>query len=544
MQISDYATELSPDLLAATLDERFELHPHSRLICTQIVAGMLDPDIDCVIVRTPPRVGKSTSVNWVIVWLLDWFPMLPLITIAYAIRLARRNSRIVRNIFLTYPDRLRTRLADDSAAAEQWETEEGGGLLAAGIGSAITGFDGAHILIDDPHKSWAEAQSAQMRAKVWEAFESDIESRRTRFKVGGVTTSPTIVIVATPMHPDDLSHRAERKYSSMVNPDTGQIENRCKVVHIPALADPEIVWPDPLGREPGESICEDMLPAVELRRRRENMAPNMFNSLYQGVCRLTEGGLVDRSWWAWSLTAPEPSERLVTFTSWDLTFGKTGKSWVVGQLWTITRSPVDPSFYNLHLLDQVRRKSSFTEQLLMVRSMAEEYPDAEFHLIEDKANGPALIDTLRLPWVDTEARDETGRRVASGRAGVEKRWPPLDGVVAVKATSAEGSKADRLANCSPMIRAGRVLLPSWWQPRIPGPGWRPRFPGDEGDVELSLESFAGLLNECAEIPNSATDDQADALSQAVAWSKTHMAGLSVKGSPSGGVVRLARRKRR
>jgi len=205
---------------------------------------------------------------------------------------------------------------------------------------------------------------------------------------------------------------------------------------------------------------------------------------------------------------------------------------------------VDPSFFNLHLLDQVRRKSTFTEQLLMVRSMAEEYPDAEFHLIEDKANGPALIDTLRLPWVDTESRDETGRRIAAGRSAVEKRWPPMDGVVAVKATSAEGSKADRLANCSPMIRAGRVLLPSWWQPRKPGPGWTPRFPGDEGDVELSLESFAGLLNECAEIPNAATDDQADALSQAVAWAKVHMAGLSVTGRASGGTVRLARRKRR
>jgi len=36
------------------------------------------------------------------------------------------------------------------------------------------------------------------------------------------------------------------------------------------------------------------------------------------------------------------------------------------------------------------------------------------------------------------------------------------------------------------------------------------------------ESFAGLINECAELLTAATDDQADTLSQALGWVKTHM----------------------
>lgn len=528
MSVAAHARQLSPDLLAAHIDRRFKNYRHSRLIAVEIIDGITDPNIDCVIVRTPPRVGKSTMVNWCIIWLLDWFPWLPLISIAYGVDLANRNSRTIRNWFQVAQHKLRTRLAPDSQGVTEWATTEGGGLKASGISSVITGYDAGHIFIDDPHKSWAEAQSQRMRDKVWEAFESDIESRRTIYHVGGQQTYPTIVIVATPMHPDDLSHRAQAKYSAMVDPDTGETENRCKLIHIPALCDPEIVWPDLLDRQPGESICEDMLPAKELRRRRDNMNVHMFNALYQGVCRVLTGGLVERSWWAWARQAPSPEDRIVTFTSWDLTFKKTGKSWVVGQLWCITKSSVDPSYYNLYLLDQVRRKAGFTDQHLLIRGMAEQHPEARFHLIEDKANGSAVIDSLKLAYVDTTPRDETGRRVEAvrGHTAREKRWPPLEGIVPIEP---KGDKVTRLQNCTPMIRGGRVLLPSWWTPRTPEQeGWKPRYPGDPGDLEPSAEAFAGLINECADIPNSATDDIADCLSQACDWSRSYMGSVQVE----------------
>ncbi|MEM7096179.1 MAG: hypothetical protein AAF567_24450 [Actinomycetota bacterium] len=542
-----YADRATPDILAAKLDPRFKRHPHIKLIAVAILEAIFDPNIDCVIIRTPPRVGKSTIVNWVIVWLLDWFPELPIITTSYAIRLSRRNSRRIRNIFARYASKLRTAIGEDQTAAEQWETDQGGGVLASAVRAALSGFDAGVVFVDDPHKSWAEAQSPVIRDGTWDWFESEAETRAMEytFLVGGkpVTIYPTYVLVHTAFHPDDLSHRAEKKYSAMVDPDTGKVENRCKVVHIPAIADPNIVDPDPLGRDPGESICEEMHPAKRYRRIFAATSKFIVAALYQGAPLSTEDELVERAWWSWADKPPKLERRIATFTSWDLTFKRTGKSWVVGQLWTITRSLTEPDKLEFWLLDQIRRKAGFVEQRLIIRAFAEKHPDADWHLIEDAANGPAIIDDLRLPWIDTQAHGDDGTRRPAVRSDLygEKRWPAVAGVVAVPAV---GTKPDRLVGVSPTIRDGRCHLPAWWEPTS-----EPRYPGDRGDIESIEEAWAGLINECADMPNAANDDQADCLSQAIRWGIEHVNGGST-GESSQSValqhppkVRRRRRKR-
>ena len=91
-------------------------------------------------------------------------------------------------------------------------------------------------------------------------------------------------------HGGHLTHGAKPNFSGKLydaaqyglNPDTGEIENRCRVVHIPALADPNIVDPDPLGRAPGESICEEMHPARRYRRIFAATSKFVVAALYQG----------------------------------------------------------------------------------------------------------------------------------------------------------------------------------------------------------------------------------------------------------------------
>ncbi|MFH7813524.1 terminase, partial [Acetobacter lovaniensis] len=73
----------------------------------------------------------------------------------YNQRLANRFSRRIRMIA---NDR-EVPLAKDKRALDEWETTEGGGIKAVGVGAGITGFGGDLVVIDDPVKGSAQANS-------------------------------------------------------------------------------------------------------------------------------------------------------------------------------------------------------------------------------------------------------------------------------------------------------------------------------------------------------------------------------------------------
>ena len=50
---------------------------------------------------------------------------------------------------------------------------------------------------------------------------------------------------------------------------------------------------------------------------------------------------------------------------------------------------------NYYLLDQVRRRMGFTASKAAVLAMLAQWPQVTAVLIEDKANGPAVLDALR-----------------------------------------------------------------------------------------------------------------------------------------------------
>ena len=57
-------------------------------------------------------------------------------------------------------------------SASQWETAVGGGVKAVGVGAGVTGFGAQLIIIDDPVKNRAEAESETLREKVWDGTET------------------------------------------------------------------------------------------------------------------------------------------------------------------------------------------------------------------------------------------------------------------------------------------------------------------------------------------------------------------------------------
>ena len=141
--------------------------------------------------------------------------------------------------------------------------------------------------------------------------------------------------------------------------------------------------------------------------------------------------------------------------SWDYSFKDMQTSdYVAGQVW----GRVGGYFL---LLDQKRGRMDCPATVRAVRELSANWPSAIAKLIEDKANGSAVIQML--------SRE-------------------LPGILPV---NPEGGKVARAAAVSPLIEAGNIYLP------------HPQFKPWVND----------FLEECAAFPNGAHDDQVDAMTQ-------------------------------
>ena len=75
--------------------------------------------------------------------------------------------------------------------------------------------------------------------------------------------------------------------------------------------------------------------------------------------------------------------------SWDMTFKDSNASdYVVGQVWLKDKA-------NYYCIEQVRGQMDFTQSMQAVINLKNKYPRCRRILIEDKANGPAIINTLK-----------------------------------------------------------------------------------------------------------------------------------------------------
>ena len=191
-----------------------------------------------------------------------------------------------------------------------------------------------------------------------------------------------------------------------------------------------------------------------------------WNALYQGRPTSAEGNMFKREHWAeydqpqWIVR--EDGSRWVVgadelLISWDMTFKKTkGTDLVAGQVWMRRGAEA-------YLLDQVNRRMDFVDTVREFKILAARWPQAVLKLVEDKANGPAVISML-----------------GSSVPGIVPEEP-------------HGGKEARAAAVSPLVEAGNVYLPS---PEIAP--W-----------------IGAFIEEAAGFPTAAHDDQVDAMSQAL-----------------------------
>ena len=186
----------------------------------------------------PPRHGKSELASRAFpAWHLGRCPDHEFIACSYNVSLAMSFSRKVKEVIMdpAYEAIFDTRLHPDFQAAEEWAIKgHRGGYVAAGVGGGITG-KGAHILtIDDPVKNAEEANSADLREKLWEWYTS---TAYTRLAPGG-----GVLVIQTCWHDDDLAGKLQAAMRSDDDADSFE------VIKYPAIAEAD-EWLDPTTDE-------------------------------------------------------------------------------------------------------------------------------------------------------------------------------------------------------------------------------------------------------------------------------------------------------
>lgn len=327
----------------------------------------------------PPRSGKTEIASRRFpAYVLGRYPDTSIIATSYSSDLASRNNRDVQRVmdnnhYLNlFPDS--TLSGKNSNNKNQTYLRNSdifevvghkGVYKSAGVGAGITGMGGDILIIDDVFKDRSEADSPTIRNKVYNWYTSTLY---TRLAPGG-----GILIIMTRWHVDDLCGRLLEK-----DKDAKQWE----IIEYPAIA----THNEP-HRKKGEALHPERYPLEELLRIKSDVGSRDWEALYQQHPTIDGGAVFKKEWIKHWTVLPDRFDTMLT--SWDMTFKATDTTdYVVGQVWG--RKGAD-----CYLIDQVRKRMSFTDTIHDFVKLSNKHPKALKKLVEDKANGPAVIDVLK-----------------------------------------------------------------------------------------------------------------------------------------------------
>lgn len=450
----------------------FKFYKHVEILIP-VLQRVADGEISRLMVFMPPRHTKSELVSRLFTaYYLYRHPQRFVGLCSYGAELAYSLSRNARDNFA----RIGGRLRGDAWAVKQWLTSAGGGLWAAGAGGPISG-KGFHLgVIDDPIKNSEDAASPTIQLKQQEWYGSTFY---TRGEPGNA-----IVIVQTRWNENDLS-------GWLLSQEADEEPEYWHIVNLPAVAEdaqqtfPESCTVEADFRQPGEALCPERYSLAKLWKIAKRIGTYFWNALYQQRPSAVEGAILKRHWWRFWVpvgeSPPPVTTRLADGTlfehpqvelpddfdemlqSWDMAFKETKKSdFVCGQVW----AKLDADKF---LLDQVLDRMDIIKSIAAVNDLTAKWPEAGAKLIEDKANGPAVIAMLSNK---------------------------IPGLIPIEP---EGSKEARVHSVAPEIESGNVYLP------------HPYF----------APWVKAFMDSAAAFPNAAHDDDIDACSQALRrWAGT------------------------
>ena len=391
----------------------FHIDPiHSEIFA--LFQDIYDGKLKRVNLNICPRAGKTTLAMWFLVFCITHNPKSNFIYTSFNQSLLSDISRDIMNILehpiykAMYPVRSRTETVESSPVDAFWRdyllaeqktntysnrkivTAQGGVLLFAAIGSAITGFgagirgakefSGA-ILIDDANKP-ADIHSQIMRDKVLRYFTETLLSRPNDSNV-------PIVNIQQRLHLEDLSGHLKTKYNFYTL--TKPLLDHNDVCQLPSQYTPE---------------------RIEELKRDESA----WSAQYQQEPTAERGHLIKKDWWQYyEDTERETGQFIITA---DTAFKETKTADLSClQVWELRRD-------KMLLRDMMVERWEFPELIENARYIWKKWTDtnrlnvAKYFFIEDKASGTPLQQTLvreninAIAWTPKEyeyPEDKVGR---------------------------------------------------------------------------------------------------------------------------------------
>ncbi len=431
---------------------------HIQAVCEHLEA-VTAGQIRNLIINIPPRSSKSTIVS--VMWpAWEWGPArrpgTRWLCSSYSAHLARRDSMKCRKLIESrwYRDRWGSvySLAGDQNAKDYYENTKSGRRVATSIGGGNTGEGGDRLVIDDPHEAGESKSDVRLEDAI-EWYRTSMSTRANNPKSG------SLCLIGQRVHHADLTayilDTLGDKFDKLILPAEYESPSRCtsSIGFVdPRITEGELLWPKRFDTE-------------YLQQQRLIMGSANYTAQYQQRPTAVSGSVFKREWFATRYTESPRDvaarcHRIIQ--SWDCAFKDAEtSSYVVGQVWGV--SGVDR-----YLLAERREHLDFVRTKAAIRAMAESWPTADLILIEDKANGPAIINDLNRT---------------------------ISGIVPVQV---EGSKEARAQAVTPECESGNVILPS-------------------AEIAPWIEDY---IEELCQFPRGRYNDRVDATSQALSRLKT------------------------
>ena len=312
----------------------------------------------------PVRHGKSEiGSRHFAPWILGHHPDWEIIAASGAQSLATSFSRYIRDLMRSdvynalFPD---TKLDPSSQSVENWNTTRGGGYLAAGVGTMVTGRGCHCLIIDDPVRDAEAADSQVIRDNIWEWY---LSTALSRLAPGGGA-----LIIMTHWNEDDLAGRV----MMMNEMDDGG--DKFEVIRYPAIndqGDEYILADDSIAQFPpgstiphGARLTREMNTALHparytleaLLRRKATYAAlgqqRWWAALYQQAPAIDDGVFFRKEMFKFYTHEPHLLERAV-YQAWDFAITEDQQS-----DYTVCVTGIQDVDNNLFVADITRFKSS------------------------------------------------------------------------------------------------------------------------------------------------------------------------------------------
>lgn len=398
-----------------------------------------------LVLQAPPQHGKSEIVSRKLpAYILGRFPDWRVGAASYSDELANAMAQDVRRNLADekhkrlFPQPPEKRRYDVNRTGEFTAPGGAGGYLGVGVGAGLTGRPVDIGIIDDPVKNEKEALSPTVKEGHWNWYQTVFTTR--------LSENSGQIIMATSWAEDDLPARICKHFNG---------DPRLTVLRFPAINLPGEVGYNP--NLPQGPLVPELKSLAFLQEVKSLFSDYWWAALYQQSPRSLGGNVFKESGLRYYLPKDLPAKFDKVIASLDATFKDTdGTDFVVFQVWGKLGA-------NSYLLEQSRARMSFTKTISEVVRLKRDHPRIRQFYVEDKANGPAVIDALK--------------GIVSGLIPVEP----------------DGSKLARAHAVTHVWEAGNVWIP------------HPELAPWVKDLVAELTAF----------PAAANDDQVDAMTQAL-----------------------------